>query len=138
MPGAPGADFPDVTYEGTTSDGRKVRITAMLINAPTNTTLAWDRRYAELSATADVIAYNAHAALGDNVRALSRKGRFQRGQHTIVSMMGCDSFAYVDGYLASERARRNPDDPKGAKYLDMVTNLCRQARRSSQRRPSPS
>ena len=39
------------------------------------------------------------------MRALSRKGRFQRGQYTIVAMMGCDSFAYVDGYMASERAQ---------------------------------
>lgn len=123
MPAAPGADFPDVTLEGKTSDGRLVRVTAMLINAPTNTTTAWDRRYADLSSRADVIVYNGHAALGANVQALSRKGRFQKGQYTIVSMMGCDSFAYVDGYMAAERARLNADDPKGTKYLDMITNL---------------
>lgn len=123
MPAAPGADFSDVTYEGRTADGRLVRVTAMLINAPTNTTAAWDRRYAELSSRADVIVYNGHAALGANVQALSRKGRFQKGQYTIVSMMGCDSFAYVDGYMAAERARLNADDPKGTKYLDMLTNL---------------
>jgi hypothetical protein len=123
MPAAPGADFPDVTYEGKTADGRTVRVTAMLIKAPTNTTTAWDARYAELSSTADVIVYNGHAALGANVQALSRKGRFQKGQYTIVSMMGCDSFAYVDGYMAAERARLNADDPKGTKHLDMITNL---------------
>lgn len=123
MPAAPGAEFPDVTYEGRTSDGRLVRVTAMLINAPTNTTTAWDRRYADLSSRADVIVYNGHAALGANVQALSRKGRFQKGQYTIVSMMGCDSFAYVDGYMAAERARLNADDPKGTKYLDIITNL---------------
>jgi hypothetical protein len=123
MPAAPGAEFPDVTYEGKTTDGRTVRVTAMLIKAPTNTTTAWDARYAQLSSTADVIVYNGHAALGANVQALSRKGRFQKGQYTIVSMMSCDSFAYVDGYMAAERARLNADDPKGTKYLDMITNL---------------
>jgi hypothetical protein len=123
IPAAPGADFPDVTLEGKTSDGRLVRVTAMLINAPTNTTAAWDRRYADLSSRADVIVYNGHAALGANVQALSRKGRFQTGQYTIVSMMSCDSFAYVDGHMAAERARLNADDPKGTKYLDMITNL---------------
>jgi hypothetical protein len=123
MPAAPGADFPDVTLEGKTPDGRLVRVTAMLINAPTSTTPAWDRRYAELSSRADVIVYNGHAALGANVQALTRKGRFQRGQYTIVSMMSCDSFAYVDGYMAAERARLNPEDTKGTKHLDMITNL---------------
>lgn len=123
MPAAPGAEFPDVTLEGKTSDGRLVRVTAMLINAPTNTTAAWDRRYAELSSRADVIVYNGHAALGANVQALTRKGRFQKGQYTIVSMMSCDSFAYVDGFMAAERARLNPEDTTGTKHLDMITNL---------------
>jgi hypothetical protein len=38
-------------------------------------------------------------------------------------MMGCDTFAYVDGSMAAERAALNPDDPAGTKYLDMITNI---------------
>ncbi len=120
---APGAESPDVEWNGQFADGRRIRINAMLINNPRSTTAAFDQRYAALSKTADLIIYNGHAALGDNVRALTRKGNFVRGQYTIVSMMGCDSFAYVDGYMAQQRAALNPDDPQGTKYLDMITNL---------------
>jgi hypothetical protein len=120
---APGADFPEVTWAGTFPDGRKINVTAMLINAPTNTTTAFDQRYAQLTPKADLIIYNGHAALGDNVKALTRKGTFVAGQYTIVSMMGCDSFAYVDGYMSQQRAKLNADDVKGTKYLDMITNL---------------
>lgn len=123
IPGAPGTDFPDVTWEGTYPDGRRVKVNALLVDSLRSYNPAFDARYAELSPTADLIVYNGHAALGDNVKALTRKGRFVPGQYTIVSMMGCDSFAYVDGYMAAERARLNPDDPKGTKYLDMITNV---------------
>jgi hypothetical protein len=123
LPGAPGADRPEVNWSGVLSDGRRVEMTVMLVDNPRDQNTKFDRRYAELSGAADLIVYNGHAALGDNVRALTRKGSFVRGQYTIVSMMGCDSFAYVDGYMAAERARLNPDDPSGTKYLDMITNV---------------
>ena len=123
IPGAPGTDFPDVTWEGSFPDGRKVKVNALLVDSLGAYNPAFDARYAELSSTADLIIYNGHAAFGDNVRALTRKGRFVTGQYTIVSMMGCDSFAYVDGYMAQERARLNADDPNGTRYLDMITNV---------------
>jgi hypothetical protein len=123
MPDAPGVEFPDVTWSATFADGRTINVTVMLIDAPTRTTTAFDARYAELTPTADLIIYNGHAALGDNVRALTRKGRFVAGQYTIVSMMGCDSFAYVDGYMSQQRALLNPTDTMGTKHLDMITNL---------------
>jgi len=37
-------------------------------------------------------------------------------------MNGCDTYAYVDGFLAQARAAINPDDPAGTKYMDIVTN----------------
>ncbi len=120
---SPGVENPEVTWRGAYPDGREVEITVMLIDSPRHVNPAFESRYRELSSTADVIVYNGHAALGENVRALSRKGDFQPGQYTIVSMMGCDTYAYVDGYMAEERARLNPDDPNGTKYLDMITNL---------------
>ena len=45
--------------------------------------------------------------------------------HTIppvVRERGCDTFANVDGALAQQKASLNPDDPKGTKYLGMLTN----------------
>jgi len=45
-----------------------------------------------------------------------------KGQYQLVYMNGCDTFAYVDGYLASERAKLNTDDPTGTKYMEILTN----------------
>jgi hypothetical protein len=82
----------------------------------------FDTRYEALSTRADVIIYNGHAGLGQNVRALARKGRWVAGQYVIVFMNGCDTFAYVDGYLAETRAAVNPDDPTGTKYMEFIVN----------------
>lgn len=110
-------------WEGVFPDGRKLKVNVLLVDNLRAVNPAFDDRYAALSPTADVIIYNGHAALGDNVRALTRKGRFVPGQYTIVSMMGCDSFAYVDGYMSQQRAKLNPDDPDGTRFLDMITNV---------------
>lgn len=123
IPQAPGSEHPDVTWRGTFPEGRQMVVTALLIDNPQAYNPTFDARYNALSATADVIIYNGHAGLGANVRALSRKGTVRQGQYTIVSMMGCDTFAYVDGYMAQQRAAVNPDDPTGTKYLDMITNV---------------
>jgi hypothetical protein len=123
IPGAPGVEFPDVEWDGVYPDGRKLHVNAMLVDNVRDSNPRFDARYAELSQKADLIIYNGHAALGDNVRALTRKGRFVRGQYTLVSMMGCDSFAYVDGFMADQRKTLNPDDPNGTKYLDIITNI---------------
>jgi hypothetical protein len=37
-------------------------------------------------------------------------------------MNGCDTFAYVDGTLAQTRARLNPSDPTGTKFMEILTN----------------
>ena len=51
---------------------------------------AFDRRYEELSTSADLIAYNGHAGLGQNVRALAqnlRHGRLVSGASTITQQL---------------------------------------------------
>ena len=78
--------------------------------------------YEALSTKVDMIMYNGHAGLGQNVRALSRHGKFVKGKYLIVFMDGCDTFAYVDGSLAETRATLNADDPTGSKYMEIVTN----------------
>jgi hypothetical protein len=122
IPDAPGVSAPEVEVDATLDDGRTVKVNAFLVDNISQTTADFDQKYAALSAHADVIAYNGHAGLGQNVRALARKGSWVAGQYVIIFMNGCDTFAYVDGSLAQTRARINPDDPTGTKYMEFVTN----------------
>ncbi|MBX3190007.1 MAG: PPC domain-containing protein [Labilithrix sp.] len=119
---APGVATPDVTLEAKLPDGKVIKVTALLVDNVGAAPPAFDRRYEALSPTADLIAYNGHAGLGQNVRALARKGRFLSGKYQVFFMNGCDTFAYVDGSLAQTRAALNPDDPTGTKYMEFVTN----------------
>ena len=118
----PGVATPDVTFKATLPDGKKVVVTALLVDNVRTAGAAFDARYAQLSKTADVIMYNGHAGLGQNVQALARKGQFLSNRYLLLFMNGCDTFAYVDGYLAQSRAQLNPSDPTGTKFMDIVTN----------------
>jgi hypothetical protein len=121
-PAEVGPDTLDVTFEATLADGKQVKVTALLVDAITNVWEGFDERYESLTPTADLIAYNGHAGLGQNVRALARKGKWNKAQYQIFFMNGCDTFAYVDGSLAETRAALNSDDPTGTKYMEFVTN----------------
>ncbi|HEY8078491.1 MAG TPA: hypothetical protein VIF62_30385, partial [Labilithrix sp.] len=112
----------DMTIEATLADGKTVKITALLVDAITQVWDGFQARYESLTPTADIIAYNGHAGLGQNVRALAKMGKWQAGKYQIFFMNGCDTFAYVDGSLAQTRAALNPDDPGGTKYMEFVTN----------------
>lgn len=118
----PGPATLDVTFETTLADGKKVKVVALLVDAITQVWQGFDARYESLTPTADVIAYNGHAGLGQNVRALARKGKWVAGKYQVFFMNGCDTFAYVDGSLAQTRAALNADDPTGTKYMEFVTN----------------
>jgi len=113
---------PDVEIRATLKDGRKVQVNALLVDEVSTAPQSFYERYEGLSTAADMIAYNGHAGLGQNVRALSRHGKFEPGKYVVVFMNGCDTFAYVDGSLAKKRAAINPDDPTGTKYMEFVTN----------------
>lgn len=122
LPATPGVATPDVSFAATLADGKKVEIVALLVDNVASTDARFNARYEALSSRADVIAYNGHAGLGQNVRALARKGKWVAGQYVIVFMNGCDTYAYVDGSLAQTRAAVNADDPTGTKYMEFVTN----------------
>jgi hypothetical protein len=122
VPVNPGVGAPDVEFRATLADGRKVQVNALLVDNVAGATSAFYDRYEALSTRADLIAYNGHAGLGQNVRALAKKGQWVAGQYVIVFMNGCDTFAYVDGSLAETRAAINPDDPSGTRFLDFVVN----------------
>lgn len=122
IPGAPGVDNPELSFEATLADGRKVVVTALLVDNVRTAGADFNARYGELSRDADLITYNGHAGLGANVRALARKGEWITGQYAIVFMNGCDTYAYVDSALFDAHAEVNDDDDEGTKYLDLVTN----------------
>lgn len=122
-PAAPGVAVPDVQIEVSLGGDRKLIVNALLVDNVASAPQSFYDRYEGLSTEADLIFYNGHAGLGQNVRALARRGQFRQGKYQIFYMNGCDSFAYVDGYLAKTRSTINPDDPTGTKYMDMVTNV---------------
>ena len=119
---SPGPATNDVSFEATLADGKIVKVTALLVNSITNVFPGFDARYEGLTPSADVIMYNGHAGLGQNVRALARKGKWVAGKYQVFFMNGCDTYAYVDGSLAETRARLNPDDVSGTKYMEFITN----------------
>jgi hypothetical protein len=122
LPATPGIAFPDVTLTAQLPGGRTLTIHALLVDNIRTAGPTFDARYEQLSTEADLIAYNGHAGLGSNVRALAGKGRFRAGKYQIFFMNGCDTFAYVDGALAQTRARLNSDDPTGTRYMEIITN----------------
>ena len=122
VPFNPGVSMPDISFSATLPGGKRVEIVALLVDNVRTPPSWFDTRYAALSTRADIIAYNGHAGLGSNVRALARKGQWTAGQYLMLFMNGCDTYAYVDGFLAQARAAINPDDPAGTKYMDIVTN----------------
>lgn len=122
VPTSPGVEVPDVVFEATLPDGKKVQVNALLIDNVSTAGEDFDSRYGELSTQADFIAYNGHAGLGQNVRALANKGEWMEGQYVIVFLNGCDSYAYVDSALADAHMAVNSDDTTGNKYLDILTN----------------
>lgn len=122
IPSSPGVELPEAIFRATLPDGRTVQVVALLVDNVRTAGYAFDQRYAELSRTADLLAYNGHAGLGSNIRAMARKGDWQQGQYSIVFMNGCDTYAYVDTALADAHADVNPDDDIGTKYVDLVMN----------------
>ena len=122
IPSGPGISMPDVVFHATLADGKKVTVNALLVDEVSSAGESFYTRYESLSASADLIAYNGHAGLGQNVRALANRGRFVSGKYLMLFMNGCDTFAYVDGSLAQKRAPLNPDDVSGTKYMDIITN----------------
>ncbi|MBV8762522.1 MAG: PPC domain-containing protein [Deltaproteobacteria bacterium] len=121
---APGVTAPDVEFNATLADGKKIHVVALLtdnvnkgLQDPT-----FRARYESLSTHADFIVYNGHAGLGSNIRALASAGKWVAGQYVVVFMNGCDTFAYIDGSLSAAHKAVNPDDTTGWKYIDIVNN----------------
>jgi hypothetical protein len=122
FPSNPGVEVSEVVFEANLAEGREVVVTAILVDNVRTAGADFNNRYEALSRDADMIVYNGHAGLGANIRALASKGDWQEGQYAIVFMNGCDTYAYVDNSIFEAHAAVNPDDEKGSKYVDVVTN----------------
>lgn len=124
VPTNPGINVPDIEFNATMPDGKKIRIVALLTdNVQTGLSqTAFRQRYESLSTRADFITYNGHAGLGSNIRALARAGKWIAGQYVVVFMNGCDTMAYIDSSLSDAHKAINPDDTTGYKYIDIVNN----------------
>ncbi|MEE8409801.1 MAG: PPC domain-containing protein [Myxococcota bacterium] len=123
LPSNPGVSIPDVTFEAQRDASHKIKVVVLLIDGVRRAGPGFDARYEALTPTADFVGYYGHSGLGANIRALARKGSYVAGQYQIFFMSGCDTFAYVDSALADAHMAVNPDDIRGTKYLDIVTNV---------------
>lgn len=123
IPSSPGIETPDITFEASLPDGKKVLVNALLVDNVRTAGAVFDDRYEGLSTRADLIVYNGHAGLGANIRALATKGEWAQGQYVVAFFNGCDTHTYIDSSLADAHRAVNPDDTVGTKYVDMVTNV---------------
>ena len=111
-------------HAATLPDGRTVRVDVSLVGARlAQAGPSFDAWYDALTPQADVILYSGHADLGGNVRTIMNKGTFVRGKYVMWVENACDTLAYVDRTLADRRARLNPDDVSGTKYMDTVSTV---------------
>jgi hypothetical protein len=117
---ATGSFLRDITITGKMK-GKPVRITALEIDSLYESGPDFEARYAPLSANADLVTYVGHSVLGKNTRALSKMSRATPNKYQLFFFNSCDSFAYADTTLTDKRL--SPSDPRGTKYLDVLTNV---------------
>jgi hypothetical protein len=124
VPSSPGVAVPTIEWSASLPDGKLIHVTGMLTDNVNDGLQdpVFRAKYEALSTRADLIAYNGHAGLGSNIRALAQAGQWVAGQYVIVFMNGCDTFAYIDSALNDAHRAVNPDDTTGDKYIDIVNN----------------
>jgi hypothetical protein len=118
----------DVTIEGKVTgpagEQRTVTVTAFLIDTLYTAGSDFDTRYDAVTADADLVMYNGHSELSKNTNAMARKGKVTKEKYQMFFFDSCDTFAYLDTALTDRRKQANgASDPKGTKYLDVVTNV---------------
>jgi hypothetical protein len=116
----PSAALTDLRLKFNTARGPLV-VALLLVDSVPSAGRDFIAKYEELTERSDFVAYNGHAGLGANIRALTRMGRYVEGQYQIFMLNGCDSLAYVDDYLRTQHQAVNP----GAgldKFVDVISN----------------
>lgn len=97
-------------------------LNAMLAEAPSRARSGFDRRYAALSETADVILYSGHSDYGAAIEALSVKATVQPNHYQVLYLDGCSTFSYLDSSAIEARIGANgvEADPEGTRFLDVM------------------
>ncbi|MEO7329065.1 MAG: hypothetical protein ABI193_10830, partial [Minicystis sp.] len=127
---APGFEATDITLSRAYPHGRTVNVIVLLedvVALPEGTTFLGNysrflQRYAALSPTADLILYNGHSGLGDNIRSIADNSSFLPGKYQMMYLDACDSFAYMSDDLGLSRGAQTADDPTGTRNLDVIVN----------------
>lgn len=112
VPFSPGVEHPEVVFSADIGNGKRVEVVALLVDNVRTAGSEFNARYEELSGRADMIAYNGHAGLGSNIRALARKGRWVQ-----ASTWSCSSTAAIRTPMSTRpsptRTRRSiPTTPR--------------------------
>jgi hypothetical protein len=83
---------------------------------------AFDQRFDELTANADLIIYGGHSGLSKNIKAIAGKGVVAEGQYQVVFLQGCSTYAYLDRSINDRRTEVNgaEADPDGTRFLDVI------------------
>ena len=120
----PGVAAPDIEFNATLADGKKVHVVALLTDN-VNTGLSQPAFRSPLRGAVD--ARRLHRLQRPRRPRLEHPraraaGKWVAGQYVVVFMNGCDTFAYVDGSLSQAHKALNPDDTTGTKYIDIVNN----------------
>ena len=115
----------DSTVRGTIEvDGaeRKVNVTGILVQEASGAGSAFDARYAEVTAGADLIVYEGHSGLGKNINALAKNTGATRSKYQLMYLYGCQSLAYLEPTMHEKRTELNGAnaDPDGTKFLDVI------------------
>jgi len=113
------------TVSGTIEiDGRvkKVNVTGFLVQEAASAGSAFNTRYEEATAKADLVIYEGHSGLGKNINALARNTGASAGKYQLVYFYGCQTLAYLEPSMHEKRIALNgaATDPDGTKYLDII------------------
>jgi hypothetical protein len=124
IPGAAGeAGVRDVELRASLSGDRSVRVNVLLVNGILAAKGPVTDRYGALSTGADLIAYVGRHEAASPERALVERGRWVTGQYVIAFVNCCRTYGNLRGIVAAARSGLNADDPKGTRYMDVVSNV---------------
>lgn len=122
VPTSPGVATSDIEFRASLSGGRKIRVNALLVDNLPTAPKAFNDRYGQLSTRADLITYVGRFDSGEPARVLLERGRFVSGQYAIALVNCCNAYGNLRATIAETRSGLNAGDPKGTRYLDVVTN----------------
>ena len=98
-----------------------MNVTGILVEEVSSAGSAFERRYSEATAKADVIIYEGHSGLGKNINALARNAGATAGKYQLVYLYGCQTLAYLEPTMHEKRIALNgAADPEGTKFLDII------------------